>query len=35
MNALYDDRLNRLGKILEMKADKEYVKKLEDSILTN
>jgi hypothetical protein len=33
MSALYDDRLNRLGKLLEMKADKENVKKLDDFLL--
>ncbi len=30
MNALYDERLHRMMKIIETKADKEALKKLED-----
>ena len=29
MNALYDDRLNRFGKILEMKMDRDVFKTYE------
>ena len=30
MNALYDERMNRMAKMIETKADKDVIKKLED-----
>jgi hypothetical protein len=30
MNALYDERKNRMAKLIETKADKDIIKKLED-----